>query len=71
MVVQEENHKKVMQGREHRHENASAFAVLHLMKGAQYGGERVSYKHCGKLGHEEPNCFQLIGFHPTGAQRGM
>ena len=32
MVQQEGNHKKVMQGREHKLENAFAFAVSHFMK---------------------------------------
>ena len=65
MVQQEENHKKVMQGREHRPENASAFAVSHFMKAGQHNGERLSCKHCGKTGHEKANCFELIGY-PTG-----
>jgi len=70
MVQQEENHKKVMQGREHKQENASAFAVPHLTKGTQYSRERMSCKHCGKLGHEEANCFELIGYSAGWSTRG-
>ena len=70
MVQQEENHKKVMQGREHRHKNASAFAVSHLTKGGQYSGEQMSCKHCGKLGHKEANYFELIGYSAGWSTRG-
>ena len=52
------------------HENASAFAVSHLTKRAQYSGERMSCKHCGKLGHEEANCFELSGYPAGWSTRG-
>jgi len=54
-----------MLGLKSRHGNASAFVASYLTKGAQYGGEHVSCKHCGKLRHEETNCVKLIGY-PTG-----
>lgn len=58
IVTQEELHKKLMVGRDDRTETAAAFAVSH--------GERVqpstACKHCGRFGHEEANCFEILGY---------
>ena len=40
-----------------------AFAVN--VKGGTCGGDKVSCTHCGKLGHEEASCFQLVEY-PSG-----
>ena len=70
MVQQEENHKRVMSERDHKHENASAFAVTHYNKGGKYDGDPVSCKHCGKVGHEETNYFELVGYRADWNARG-
>jgi len=62
MVQQEEKHIRVMQNHDQRHENAAAFVVSYFTKGEQYSIERVSYKHCGKLGHEAANCFEIVDY---------
>ena len=64
MVMQEENHKNVMLQREGKTENAAAFAV-NISKSVQAQGDRPTCKHCGKRGHEEANCFEIIGY-PAG-----
>jgi len=63
IVLQEENHKTVMLGREERID-AVAFVVNHVGKvqqGAGAGG-RITCKHCGRTGHEQANCYELIGY---------
>ena len=44
---------------ESKTETIVAFAV-NTPKVAQFQGERPTYKHCGKIIHEEANCFELI-----------
>jgi len=63
MVQQEDNHKKVMVGRDRKHDRAMAFAVN--VKGRTYGGDKGSCTHGGKIGHEEASCFELVGY-PSG-----
>ena len=63
MVQQEENHKKVKIGRDHKHDQVMAFAVN--VKGETYGGDKVSCTYYEKIGHEESSCFELIGY-PSG-----
>jgi len=60
MVQQEENHKKVMTGRDHKHDQAMAFAIN--IKGGTYGGDKVSCTHCGMIGHKEASCFELVRY---------
>ena len=62
LVRQEESHKLLVRGREDE-TDAVAFAVGSKPTGR--GVERVSCNHCGKLGHEESQCFELIGY-PAG-----
>ena len=46
---------------DHKHESVDTFVVTHY-KG---GGDRVSCKHCGKLGPKEANCCEDVGY-PVG-----
>jgi len=62
MVQQEQNHKKVMHLRNSNHDSVMAFAVSHRAKIGKPGGDRVRCTHCGKIGHEESNCFELVGY---------
>jgi len=67
MDQQEENHKRMMRNRKSRDNVATAFAVTHHGRTSTYGlgirnpCERVSCKHCGRLGHEQSNYFEIIG----------
>jgi len=58
MIQPEENHKLVIRERDQRNEAAAAFAVTQVDRRT----DRISCKHCGKLGHEETNCFELVGY---------
>ena len=51
-----------------KYENASAFAVTHCNKGGQFGGDRVSCKHCGKVGYEEATVSSCLDTLPAGTQ---
>jgi len=66
MVQQEENHKRVMKEQDQKTDIAAAFAVTYLGRGI----DRISCKHCGKLGHEESNCFELVGYPASWGLRG-
>jgi len=65
MVQQEEHHKLVIIDCDIKTENIGAFAVSHLARANAMQGVRTSCRHCGKVGHEEANCFKLIGY-PAG-----
>jgi len=69
MVSQEEAHKNVMVGRDVRNETAASFAVKHMTK-APAVGEKISCKHCGRVGHEESKCFEIIRYPPRWGARG-
>ena len=60
MVQQEENHKKVMVGRDSKHDRAMAFTFN--VKGRTYGGDKVSCTHYKKIGHAEVSCFELYRY---------
>jgi len=62
--MQEENHKSMMVQRESKQETMTAFAVT-TSRMFQAQGDKPTCKHCGKYGHEEEKCFELIGY-PTG-----
>ena len=59
MVMQEENHKKLMTQRERKSETMVVFAV-NTSKTTQ-NFNRPSCKRYGTLGHEETSCFELNG----------
>jgi len=65
MVQQEEHYKRVIVDRDIKTENIGAFAVSHVARPSLMQGVRTSCRHCGKVGHEESNCFELIGY-PAG-----
>ena len=67
-VQQEETHKRMMNRREARLVQA-AFATMVQPRNVQQQ-ERSSCKHCGKLGHEELNCFELIIYPANWGTRG-
>ena len=62
IVRQEEHHKGVIQRREEKVDSALAFAVP--MKTNQSNLERPTCKHCGRTGHDEASCYELIGYPP-------
>ena len=64
IVLQEESHKKMMVQRESKPETAAAFAT-NVSKTTQFQAGRPTCNHCGKTGHEEANCFELVGY-PAG-----
>ena len=66
--MQEENHKKIMLQCDSKTETEAVFA----MKAPRTGhiSERPTYKNCGKIGHEESSCFDLIGYPPRWIARG-
>ena len=66
MIQQEEHHKQVMKERDQRTDAVAAFAVTH----ADRRPDRVTCKHCGKLGHEATTCFDLVGYPANWGTRG-
>ena len=64
MVQQEENHRRVMTGRDDNQDTVAVFVVSHQAK-SQNSQEKPTYRHCGKYGHEENNCYELVGY-PVG-----
>jgi len=59
MVSQEENHRSLMIGREDRGERAIVLAVKAAEKHPQ-APEKLICRHCGRLEHEEAQCFEII-----------
>ncbi|KAJ8423633.1 hypothetical protein Cgig2_028492 [Carnegiea gigantea] len=55
-----------MRERDQRTEAATAFAVTQVDRRI----DRISCKHYGKLGHEETNCFELVGYPANWGTRG-
>ena len=68
MVKQEDSHKWIMIQRESKSETAFAFAV-NTFKMIQIS-DCPACKHCGKIGYEEANCFELVNRTPTSIFRG-
>ncbi|KAJ4790588.1 Retroelement pol polyprotein-like [Rhynchospora pubera] len=63
MVIQEERHKTVIRGRAES-TDAVGFAV-HVAKAEAFSnktGDKPTCSHCGKLGHEMSQCFEIIGY---------
>jgi len=58
MIQQEESHKKVMLERDNQTDNMAAFAA----KEQPMASERPTCKHCGRYGHEETNCYEILGY---------
>ena len=51
----------MMTTRDHKYEGAAAFAVTHSNKtGSHSQGGRPMCGHCGKTGHVESECYELI-----------
>ena len=49
----------------------AAYATSHITRMISMQGERMNCKHCGKIGHEEANCYELIGYPPGWGSRGV
>jgi len=59
MITQEENHNNLMLARDRRSDHVVAFTVR------DQPNERPSCKHCGHRGHEEANCYEIVGYPPN------
>jgi len=59
MVTQEENHRRFMMGRDNRSENMVVFAAR------EHSNERPTCRHYGRYGHDETNCYEIIGYPPN------
>jgi len=66
MTQQEESHKKLILARDNRIESGVAFAAKE--HGQIY--EKGSCKICGRFGHEEAACYEVIGYPPSWGTRG-
>jgi len=60
MVHQEENHKNLMMDRDERVEGVAMFAVFEKITNS----DKPTCKQCGKFGHDEANCFEVIDYPP-------
>jgi len=58
MVQQEEHDKQIIFGRDHHVEQVRAFAVRERFGTA----EKPMCRHCGKYGHDESECYEIIGY---------
>lgn len=63
IITQEEQHKKLMVGRDDRSESATAYVVSHGVK-TQGSSDRSTCRHCGRSGHDESVCYEIIGYPP-------
>ena len=71
MVHQEESHKHMMLLRDDRDESATAFAINSSGGQARMSNpDKGTCDHCGKYGHDEAGCFELIGYPPGWTSRG-
>jgi len=52
-----------MKGREDRTQSVAAFTITHGEK-AQPSPKKGACKHCGRFGHDESSCFEIIGYPP-------
>ena len=62
-IVTEEQHTKLMVGREDHTESATTFAVHHDSKN-QATREKVTCRHCERVGHKESSCYKIIRYPP-------
>jgi len=67
IVRQEEHHKDVVNSREMKGEAAAAFTVNAK---SQTLIKRPNCKYCGRLGHEESNCYEIIEYAAGWSSRG-
>jgi len=68
VVIQEENHRKVMVQRDSNVETKAVFAVS--VPRTVPNLQRPTCKHCSKTGHEKHNCFKIIGYPAGWVPRG-
>jgi len=66
IIQQEENHKRIIMERDHRAENTVAFITGELSNIV----EKPTCKRCGKYGHDEGNCYEIISYPPRLGSRG-
>ena len=62
MALQEKNHKLMMTNWHLKTKNVAAFVVSHIAQPSAMQGERLSRKHCGKMGDDEATCFELVRY---------
>lgn len=66
ITQQEEKHKQVVINRDQRGDSVMAFAVKEQPKMVEKGTCKV----CGRFGHEESSCYEVIGYPPGWGTRG-
>ncbi|KAJ8425066.1 hypothetical protein Cgig2_004290 [Carnegiea gigantea] len=66
VVEKEENHKKVMMSRDTRSDMAMVFAAQEQPTMVEKPGCKI----CGRCGHEESICYEVIGYPPGWSTRG-
>ena len=66
MIQQEEHHRQVMMSRDTRNDTAMAFATRRHTGMVEKGICRI----CGRYGHEEMACYEVIGYPPRWGTRG-
>ena len=66
MTQQEESHKKIMMARDTQSETAMAFAAREQPGMVEKQGCKI----CGRYGHEEAVCYEVIGYPPGWGTRG-
>jgi len=56
--------------REQKSETMAMFTTSHIAQPRVMQAKRITCKHCGKIGHEEANCYELVGYPPGWNNRG-
>jgi len=64
IIQQEDNHKAMMINQDIKQDSTAMFAVDVHGRSSTSTTEKSSCKHCGKYGHDEAECFELICYPP-------